>query len=359
MRTEPDRRERTSRAPSGRVEYFDVLRCIAILAVVMIHAAITEWHEIPVESARWDELTWINSALRFSVPIFFMISGALFLDPAKPVSLRVLYRRRIPRLLVAYAVWSSAYAALDVYGPGGSGDLGDFAAAAVTGHFHLWFLLALIGLNIGTPILRRIAEDRRIAWYFVALAVPFAGVLPLLTGIPVFGELLGDVLGSMRFDLVLGYAGYFLLGHLLHTATPSRGALVGWSVAALVGIGVTYAGTSAVSRDAGATDERFFDFTTLNVAVVSVVVFCAAKAWGDAHRLSPRWGRAIGFVAGASFGVYLVHPFFLWALRQYGISTEIASPTVGVVLVTLLACALSLIASALLRLVPRVRGVLA
>ena len=359
MRTEPDRRERASRAPSGRVEYFDVLRCIAILAVVMIHAAITEWHEIPVESARWDELTWINSALRFSVPIFFMISGALFLDPAKPVSLRVLYRRRIPRLLVAYAVWSSAYAALDVYGPGGSGDLADFAAAAVTGHFHLWFLLALIGLNIGTPILRRIAEDRRIAWYFVALAVPYAGVLPLLTGIPVFGELLGDVLGSMRFDLVLGYAGYFLLGHLLHTATPSRGALVGWSVAALVGIGVTYAGTSAVSRDAGATDERFFDFTTLNVAVVSVVVFCAAKAWGDAHRLSPRWGRAIGFVAGASFGVYLVHPFFLWALRQYGISTEIASPTVGVVLVTLLACALSLIASALLRLVPRVRGVLA
>lgn len=351
-------------APPSRVEYFDVLRCVAILAVVMIHAAITEWHEISVESARWAELTWINSALRFSVPIFFMISGALFLDPEKRVSRGSLFKRRIPRLLIAYALWSVAYAALSVYGPGGSRDLADFVEDAVTGHFHLWFLLALIGLNLATPILRAVVEDRRIAWYFVALAVPFGAVLPLITGIPVAGDLVRDVLGSMRFDLVIGYSGYFILGYLLHTSRPrtsseGRRALAAWTVAALLGIAVTIIGTTRVSRLAGETDERFFDFTTLNVAVVSVAVFAAAKAWGDAHRLSPRWNRLIGIVAGASFGVYLVHPSFLWLLRQFDVTTEIAPPLIGVLVVTVAAFLLSLGASVLLRLIPGVRGVLA
>lgn len=349
----------STRSASNRIEYFDVLRCVAIIAVVMIHAAITEWHAIPPDSARWEQLTWINSALRFSVPIFFMISGALFLDPEKRVSRRSLFRRRIPRLLIAYAVWSTAYAALGVYGPGGDGDATDFLRAAVTGHFHLWFLLALLGLNLGTPILRTVVEDRRVAWYFVALAIPFAGVLPLLTGIPVAGELLADVLGSMRFDLVLGYAGYFVLGYLLHTTTLRGRALAVWGCLAVAGIAVTIVGTSGVSRAAGETDERFFDFTTLNVAVVSVAVFAAAKAWGDSHRISARWDRVVSLVAGASFGIYLVHPFFLWLLRRFGVTTEIAPPLVGVVAVTVLAFMLSLGASMLLRTVPRLRGVLA
>ncbi|MFD5600515.1 acyltransferase [Leucobacter sp. NPDC058333] len=343
----------------GRVEYFDVLRCVAIVAVVMIHVAITEWHEISVDASRWEALTWVNSALRFSVPIFFMISGALFLDPDRPVSVGSLLRKRIPRLAIAYLTWSLIYAALTVYGPGGSGDPLEFISATVTGHFHLWFLLALIGLNLATPILRLVTAERRVAWYFVALAVPFATVFPLLVAVPFAGEMLGTVLGTMRFDLVLGYSGYFVLGYLLHTMRLSRRALVAWTFAAIAGVVVTFIGTSAVSRAAGHTDERFFDFTTLNVAVVAVAVFALAKSWGDAHRLSDRWRRVIEIVGGASFGIYLVHPLFLWALRQFGITTEIAPLWVTVPALTVITCLLSLGASWMLRRSPRVRGVLA
>ena len=347
------------RAPGEHVEYFDVLRCVAIVAVVMIHAAITEWHGISVDSARWEQLTWINGALRFAVPIFFMISGALFLNPDRPVSIRSLLRRRIPRLLLAYVVWSAGYAAIEVYGAGGSGDALEFLTRTVSGHFHLWFILALVGLNLGTPILRRVVADRTIAWYFVALAVPFAGVLPLLQDAPVLGDLIGDVIGTMRFDLVLGYSGYFVLGYLLHTTRLSVRARLGWAAAAVLGVVVTVLGSDGFSRRLGETDERYFDFTTLNVAVVAVAVFAAAKAWGDRYTLSPGWGQLVAIVGGASFGVYLAHPFFLKVLREFGLGTEIGPTFVTVPFLTLLALALSLAAAVLIRAIPRCRGVLA
>ncbi|WP_017884523.1 hypothetical protein [Leucobacter sp. UCD-THU] len=41
---------------SGRIRYLEGLRAIAIVAVVVIHAAITEWHELPPGSARWEAL---------------------------------------------------------------------------------------------------------------------------------------------------------------------------------------------------------------------------------------------------------------------------------------------------------------
>ncbi|WP_336659222.1 acyltransferase [Leucobacter sp. USHLN153] len=348
-----------SGAPRGaRIEYFELLRVVATVAVIAIHAAITEWHAIPVDTARSIELTWINSALRWCVPIFFMISGALFLDPGRTVRARSL-RRRVVRLLIGYLVWSAGYAALTVYGPGGSRDPLEFVTELVTGHFHLWFLLALIGLNLGTPILRMVAADRRVAWYFVALAAVFAGALPLLTDVPVAGELLEQVLGTMRFDLVLGYSGYFVLGYLLHTARVSR-AVCWWSaLAGVAGAVGTALGTLAASSAAGQTDERYFDFVTLNVAAMSVAVFLGAKAWGDAHRFSPRWGRFVTSVAGASFGIYLVHPSFLWVLRQCGITTEFAEPWASVAILTAVTLVLSYAASLLIRLIPRARGVLA
>lgn len=341
-----------------RVEYFEVLRVVATIAVIGIHAAITEWHAIPMRDIRWVELTWINGALRFCVPIFFMISGALFLDPRRTLRARSL-RRRIARLTVGYAVWSLLYAALTVYGPGGSRDLWEFVSEFVTGHFHLWFLIALIGLNLATPILRRITTDRRISWYFVALAVPFAAVFPLLEPIPGAGDLLRSVLGTMRFDLVLGYSGYFVLGYLLHTARGTTRARVGWIICAAAGIAATVWGTIEASRAAGETDERYFDFVSITVAVVAVAVFVCARDWNVSHRLSTGWSRAVTVFAGASFGIYLVHPFFLWCLRQAGVTTEIASPWISVPVLTIAVAALSLGAALLLRCIPWVRGVLA
>lgn len=337
-----------------RLWYFDALRAIAILAVVTIHAAITEWHQAPVESWRWDVLNWINSLPRFCVPVFLMISGALFLDPSREVTWRALWRKYLPRVAAAFAAWSLFFALVNVYGPGGSGSFPELVTRFFTGHFHLWFLLALMGLYLLVPILRPIVRDRRVAWYFVGLALPFAYVFPMLERVPAIGDVLGSMLGAAKLELVLGYSSYFVLGYLL-----SRVRLQPWQLWALAGAGAaglaaTAVGTAAVSRRAGEWDELFYGFLTPNVLAVSVAVFCLVKAAGDLGDPARKPSRIVGFLSNYSFGIYLVHPFFQWVYRQFGLTTEFAHPLISVPALTLLVLIPSAVTAVLISRIPRV-----
>lgn len=338
----------------ARVQWFDLLRVIAIIAVVILHVSITEWHELSPDNPRWDDLAVIGSVLRFCVPVFFMISGALFLHPGREVSWHTLFRKSIPRLLILFGVWSLVYALIEVYGPGGTRDPGELVTRVLTGHFHLWFLLALTGLYLVVPILRLVARDRRAAWYFVMLAIPFGFVFPLLERIPVAGPVLAEVLDTVKLQLVLGYSAYFLLGYLLSTSRLSRRAVLWLSLAGLLGVAVTVAGTILVSHARGEADELFYNFLTINVAAVAVAVFVLARAWGERPALSGWRLRLVVLLGANSLGIYLIHPFFQWLYQQWGLGTEDAPVWVAVPMLTVLVLVPSLLVTVLIRRIPLV-----
>ena len=338
-----------------RILYLDTLRSLAIVAVVLLHSAAWNWYHTPVDTVGWQVLNVYDSIVRFCVPVFFMVSGALFLQPERNITLTSILRKYIPRILVAYVVWSAFYAVLGTYGPGGNGSIRSLIAQFVLGHYHLWFLFVLGGLYLVTPLLRAITKDRTNAWYFVILAFIFASVLPVLTHLPQVGYLISRVLETTRMHLVLGYTLFFVLGYLLSTMRLTRKRVTLISVFGVVGVIATAALTSLFSLRAGEPTAFFYDFLTPNVVVAAVAVFTLVRAIST--RRAPSDAKphpVLALIGTLSFGIYLVHPFFQWLYQQFDISASFAPTIVSVPLLTLMILIPSGVVAWLLQRIPKV-----
>ena len=128
-------------ANGQRIEYLDYLRVIATAAVVLLHISIQGWGDVDVQSGQWMVYNVWNGLVRWCVPVFVMISGALFLNPKKKVSVYRLWTRNIPRILTAFLFWSVIYALYHLATRSGwTGHT--FAMAVLTGNYHMWFLFS-------------------------------------------------------------------------------------------------------------------------------------------------------------------------------------------------------------------------
>ena len=68
-----------------RIAYFDVLRILATFAVIVLHLSAQHWADTDVYSRAWQAFNLYDSAVRWAVPVFVMISGSLFLSGSQSI----------------------------------------------------------------------------------------------------------------------------------------------------------------------------------------------------------------------------------------------------------------------------------
>jgi surface polysaccharide O-acyltransferase-like enzyme len=95
----------------ARSYHLDILRIIAIFSVLLMHTAghTSSFFQNSPQTFTYQFLSIFDTATRFAVPVFVMISGALFLDSNKVLSTKKLYRKNILRLVIAFFFWSLIY----------------------------------------------------------------------------------------------------------------------------------------------------------------------------------------------------------------------------------------------------------
>lgn len=239
--------------------WIDCARWIAMFLVVVCHAcdpfncspdALTN-----PEFLRWGAI-W-GSLLRPSVPLFVMITGALLL-PVRETTLGAFYKKRIPRVLFPFLIWSALYALFPWFASlatatpedakalttaffpysgfmnGGNGPETTLSSALATlattpfsfNYFsvHLWYVYMLIGLYLYLPIfsawVEKVSLKTKAAFLGIwgaTLLLPYADVF-LTPHLP-FGN--GYLLGTCSWNAFgtlyafAGFNGYLLLGHVL------------------------------------------------------------------------------------------------------------------------------------------------
>lgn len=311
-----------------RLWNLDILRIVSIAAVVIIHTASQYLGKLDVTSPYWEIFNFYDGIVRWAVPVFVMISGALFLNPAKEQSLKKLFSKNILRIATIILFWGLVYAALS-HPPSDLSpkSLLAFFKTWVLGHYHMWFLYMIAGLYIMVPILRCITASERTTAYFLVVAFIFNSLIPFFTS---FGHLslLADLTDSMLVQMPIGYSFYFVLGYWLVQRTFNKREEAIVYLLGLLGLVVTIGLTAWASHDAGKAVLTYYANFSLPVCLTSVALFVLSKRWQAGS--TDRSRRCISLLSTSTLGVYLVHVIVLDGLQRMGLDAMTFDPLFAV-----------------------------
>ena len=278
-------------------------------AIVALHA-MRATELAPGLAAAHPTLFWVEGIVqiplaRWAVPVFFMMSGALILDPGREMPLRkvgrYIWRMAFVLLTVGFAFCLMETVAKSP-GPAGAYALTPPMLGASLMHLlegkswdHLWYLYALIGLYLLTPVLRPFVRDagRR----ELGLAVLLAWVLLAL--LPAANLVLGVRL--YRFVTLDASVAYYLAGYYAYNYLELDWRVVAAGLASLVLACLPNA--LSLGPLAGVLSLPQYGV----IMPYALLVFLLLRRVLDVPMERHPVARAL---ARDSFGVYLMHPLF-------------------------------------------------
>lgn len=343
----------TEHPAAKRVIYFDILRIAAIFAVVAVHLSAQHWLDVDVSSRAWFAFNLYCTTGKWSVPIFVMISGALFLG--RNISIRTILKKNVARIATVFLSWSGCYALVDLvfrHAP-----LSVVLSQLIRGHYHLWFLYMIVGLYLLIPLLRPIVQNETLTHYFLLLALVFTFLLPQLALFTSFvsyeaSTVIRTVIMYSYCFFPLGFTVYFVGGYYLSRRSFSHREEIVLYCVGVAALLFSIIAPAALSRAQGAANPTSYSYNDLNVLCTSVPIFVFAKQ----HLVFPRMGeRAYALLrkmSKYSFGVYLVHPMVIELLQHFGIDTFSCNAFFSVPLLAIFVFTASTAISALLNRIP-------
>jgi surface polysaccharide O-acyltransferase-like enzyme len=349
---------------SKKLLFADSLRAFSVLAVILYHSTGAYFYD------RSNYLYWlvadvVRSGTSVCVPLFFMLSGMLILDPAKAgESPATFLRKRLSKIFIPFVFWSAVYFILNNTRTGTDFTIVQIFYRIIQGpvHYHMWFMYVLIGLYLSTPLFRLITKSasNEIYIYLLALWLFSEGVLPTL-------KVFLNIKIDLRAVVMTGYAGYFLAGYYLRDKFLSKKqitvAIFLYAVATLFTAYMTDHFHLSENKDIA---NYFLRFTTPTVIVMSFCIFLVVKSlnYENIEQMMPTVIKVIQFISSASFGTYLAHALVLDSLRNgslgfkiHQIGGSINNSIIGIVVTFICTTIATLIFVSILKRIPVVRAV--
>lgn len=298
-----------------RIGYLDATRVLAMLLVITLHSP------LPLTDSKSNLLGAVSYVSAPCIGLFFMTSGALLLSTSQDMTSFI--RKRLGKVAWPTLFWSLFYLAEQFLREGT--DIPNALQHLLSipfsaqGNGVLWFMYALVGLYLITPILS--------AWLKTATKRDVDFIL-LIWGVTLLYPLLSQFLSVNESKegityYMSGYAGYYLLGYQLHQH-PIKWKISHLSFFLLFPIAVV-----AVIKSFSFDVDFYNLFWYLSIFVVSMAIFWFSFLQRIIQQPVAKW---VVQISNYSFGIYLVHIFVMrrvvweWEfISQYGSLFQIAS----------------------------------
>ena len=362
-----------------RLVWCDALRLLAFFMLLCCHAAdpfyaaaayANSGASVDAELMQW-AFRW-GSLVRPCVPLFVMLTGVLSL----PVngSMESFYKKRIPRVLFPFLIWSVIYYLtpwmtgvlgmdssvvykLFSWAESDSQSLSDgltlvsripYAFSFIA--CHMWYIYMLIGLYLYLPIFSAWVEKATKRQKEIFLIV-----WALSTMLPYFNEYVSRyAFGTCEwnsfglFYYFAGFSGYMLLGHYIqHYIHWSWSKTIAVALPLLIaGFLITYSGYSYIMELPDKTPEQvelFWTYNTPNVAIMTLA--CFLLVYRIRINAESRLATCLSNLTTCGFGIYMIHYFFVCVGYDAGAWLHVPAPLrIPFSAIIILACSWSLVA---------------
>lgn len=290
--------QKTDKKPGGTA-YLDMLRVAAIGAVILLHVVSGTKKEVPNELSRTIKTVYtiIVHICSIGVPLFLMISGALFLDNKKKTLLKDLFGKYILRLVLALIIFGTLFNVLELAYLTKS-----FSADYLVKGFvqvtegvawdHLWYIYMLIGIYLFMPMWQAAAGylSGNLFRYLVVLLFLITCALPQIRHM--------GFRSGLQFPVTSVYVLYFLSGFYLHHYLRENSSLV--PAALIIAAAFPVITVFDVIFEWKLTD----GYNGIPGALAAASLFYLASR----KKNVPTWCR---YWRSLTFGIYLIHPLFL------------------------------------------------
>ena len=320
-------------------QFLDILRALATVSVITLHVG-------GGTSVRQDVITrGIFTAINvWCVPVFLMITGALFLCVKEELDLNK-HLKRTFHLLALALLWNYIYTVLSLIiinrSINGGAVLLDSAKMVINADFtygyHLWYLYAVIGIYLMLPILRKWFTRSTQNEHTIYLLIFCLFSLALPSFVRIAKELKIAEIGEIwdnNFHYFSGLIVYVLLGAYLYKYKATINEKIVITIGAIIIALYMILGFINIE-----TLNRIIRYDSCSSAVLAVVVFEGIREWSRTHTIS----KFLCLIADHSLSIYFVHVIVIQVLRKvFHLSSESGPLIITLPIITGLTLVISL-----------------
>lgn len=309
-------------------DWIDNLKVIALFAVIMLHTA----SPLLMDFKKADVSNWLigdfyNALVRFAVPVFVMISGALLLH--REYEIGYFLKKRLSRIIWPFLLWSFIYIIYTWYDEEITFSDNTWNNIHIILHqlkygayYHLWYVYMLIGLYFFIPIISKFVRngtEKEIRYFLLAWFVVMIFSQPYLSRFQ----------PQIDVHYFIGYLGYLVLGHYLaFIDLPEKGIktpLIIYFLLCLISITV---GTYFLSVSNKDLSTAMYEPLGPFIVLYSSGIFLLARV--SVFKLPEVVIKLRSIAGGLSLGIYLCHALFLTLLDGQGINYKLCNPLLSI-----------------------------
>jgi surface polysaccharide O-acyltransferase-like enzyme len=327
------------------IDWINNLRLIALYAVIILHSTsplLMQYSKVSMSD--WWTADFLNAAVRFAVPVFVMITGALLLH--REYEIGDFLKKRLTRVILPFLFWSLIYIWFSWFNEEITFGNDIWANIKQVLHllkygssYHLWYVYMLIGLYFFIPVISKFvrnATEKEILYFLIVWLAVMLITQPYLSRYN----------PAVDMHYFVGYVGYLVLGHYLAFKDFNVKHLRLWmTVLFIFSIVLIAIGSRLIIPYSKLPGTMFYEPVNPAVSMLSASIFMIVKL--TVPKVSPTVIRIRNFVGSYNYGIYLGHALVLYFLDDpfrdgsLSISYQLCAPIISIPLTALICFVLS------------------